>query len=419
MSSSCDGYQKWELSRRQMLKAATVGAAVSWLAPSSISQIAASPVKSSDHTFIEVFLRGGADGLNMVVPYEDDHYHRARPTLRIKEPAKKDSDSAIDLDGFFGLHPKLSGIHNLFTEGTLAIVHAVGSQDQTRSHFEAMNAMDRGLASSRAGDASGWLARYLSTIPRNSPLRAVSFSGVLPDSLRGGTSAMNLQSLTDYRLDSSDKEFLSKLKSAYEEGDDDIQLAGRETLRLLELLNSLNYANYKPSGNADYPDSDLGNGLRQAAFLVKGKIGVEVIALDTYGWDTHVTQGAGVGWQAGLIEHVATCLSNFTKDMGKDMSKVTVVVKTEFGRRVYENGGFGTDHGRGSCMFVLGGSVKGGKVYGKWPGLAPENLEGTGDLAVTTDYRSILSEVMVKKMDVLDTSPIFGEQRLQHLNVLG
>lgn len=414
-SKGCNGYQDWKLSRRALIGASAAGL-LTWLTPSAISQVIATPQRTGKNTVVVVFLRGGADGLNMVAPYADDIYQSQRPNLRISGPSKGRKDAAIDLNGYFGLHPKLAPLEGMFKEGQLAVIHAVGSQDHTRSHFEAMNAMDRGLAHSGPGDASGWLARYLNANPRSAPLRAVSFSGVLPDSLKGGAGAINLASLLDYKLD-GDEAIASGLHRMYTAGTDEIGSAGFQTLNFLNVLNKLDFKTYQSRGQAVYPDTDLGNGLKQAAFLVKGHLGVEVVAIDTYGWDTHVGQGAAAGSQGDLLAHLASCLQAFSRDMGKEMDRVTVIVQTEFGRRLYENGGLGTDHGRASCMLVLGGGVRGGHVYGKWPGLEKAALEGD-DLRVTTDYRSVLGEVLQKRMEVADLQPIFGTRQLPSLGIL-
>jgi uncharacterized protein (DUF1501 family) len=403
--NGCDGYRAWEVNRRTVLKTAAIGA-ISWLAPSAISQMAVAQKPESCDMLVVVFLRGGMDGLNVVVPYLEDDYHRERPTLRLYGPKEGPNDlRVLELDGHFGLHPSLKPLHAMYQEGTLAIAHAVGSRDTSRSHFEAMMTMERGSESANAGIASGWIGRYLNATMGTSPLRAVSFSAILPDSLRGNASAHNLQSVLDFRFDGS-KEMQAQLEQQYAGGKDEIASAGRETLRLLKVLNELDYAGYRPESTTAYPDSDLGNGLRQAAFLAKADLGVEVVALDTFGWDTHVTQGVTSGWMPGLLEHLATSLEAFVQDMKQEMKRVTVVVMTEFGRRIGENGGLGTDHGRASCLFALGGNVNGGKIFGDWPTLSPARREG-GDLAVATDYRRILAEVLERRMGVSNTDPIF------------
>jgi uncharacterized protein (DUF1501 family) len=305
---------------------------------------------------------------------------------------------ALDLDGFFGFNPALASLLPLFREGELGIVHACGSQDHTRSHFEAMSSMERGLSGREEGDASGWLARHLaSTHAENStPLRAVAIGRTMPDSLRGATDAIALGSIDDYRLRIDPARYdrvHRQLKELYGGKNDPFAAAGRETLDVLQAIRKLDVANYKPENGAVYPESDLGHALSQIAMLVKAKVGLEVAALDKGGWDTHYGQNIG-GQLAGLLKDLGDSLAAFHTDMGASMKRTTVAVQTEFGRRVRENQSLGTDHGRASVMFVLGASVHGGKVYGQWPGLEDRQLDEVGDLRVTTDYRNVLAEIL-------------------------
>lgn len=401
-------------SRRAMLTGLALGT-ISWLAGqrSALAQISVNPNRGvRGDTLVVIFLRGGMDGLNVVVPYREDDYYMARPSLAFNPPTSGKADKVLDLDGNFGLNPNLASWLPLYKDGTLAVLHAVGSQDQTRSHFEAMSAMEKGLAQAGTGTASGWLARFLNASKPNesSPLRAVAFTPTVPDSLRGATSAIALTSLEEFRL-ATDRvraeAFSSSLKRMYDMDKDAVTQAGKETLDVLDTLNKLDLKSYKSSGAAAYPASDLGNGLKQVAMLLKAEVGLEVAALDKGGWDTHVGQGSSTGWMATLLDDLGKSVRAFIDDMGPAMNRVTVVVMTEFGRRVEENAGFGTDHGRGSAMFVFGGNVSGGKVYADWPTLAKEKLEGPGDLKVTTDYRTVLSELLEKRMAVSDTSGIF------------
>ena len=375
--------------------------AVAWASSrSALAQIALGSPKSERDILVVVFLRGGADGLNIVVPYAEDAYYRSRPSLAIAAPGK--AGGALDLNGFFGLNPALAPLLPHYREGRLAVLHAVGSNDQTRSHFEAMNAMERGLPAAGSGAASGWLARHLLATQgvTTSPLRAVSFGPIMPDSLRGGTEAIAIESLADFRLIVPDAEkerqaqVVEALRELYRDGKDEMAHAGRETLNVLDTLNKLNPATYVPSNGATYPKSDLGEGLRQVALLIRSGLGLEVAALDKGGWDSHVAQGSTSGWLTSLLEDVGQSIAAFANDLGGEMKRVTLVVMTEFGRRVQENSGLGTDHGRASFMMVLGGGVHGGKVHGAWPGLAPDQLEGPGDLRVTTDYRNVLAEIV-------------------------
>jgi uncharacterized protein (DUF1501 family) len=355
--------------------------------------------------------------LNIVIPYGEDAYHRARPNLRLAPPnvsIRNAGSRVADLDGFFGLHPALAPLLPIYKEGSLAFVHAVGSGDQTRSHFEAMTAMERGLARPGSGLSSGWLGRHLSSHPASasSPLRAVAFSSGVPDSLRGTTDAVALPSLTDFRLNAppgaeDDRGWHATLADLYGHGADDVTLAGRDTLFTLDALRKMDPANYEPARGAVYPDNALGSGLKQTACLIKGRIGLEVACLDHGGWDTHVAQGATEGWQPLLLGDLGRSLAAFARDLGGEMRRVTVLVMTEFGRRVQENSGLGTDHGRGSVMFLVGGGVRGGKVYGNWPGLEPGQLEPPGDLRVTTDYRDVLAELLTYRLGNRQLGDVF------------
>jgi uncharacterized protein (DUF1501 family) len=336
-----------------------------------------------------------------------------RPTLRLLKPNDNtgaQGDRVLDLDGFFGLNPAMASALPLFREGKMSIVHAIGSGDQTRSHFEAMNTMERGLAAGSQGEASGWLARHLgSTEPSKvSPLRAVAFGGIMPDSLRGATDAIAINGLEDFKLVAADEAVMrDALVEMYSEGKDAMSVAGNETLQVLDSLNKLDPQSYKPSNGATYPQSDLGTALKQVALLIRADLGLEIAVLDKGGWDTHVAQGVSAGLLSGLLQDIGAALAAFHADLGGEMSRVTVVVQTEFGRRLQENSGLGTDHGRASVMFLLGGGVRGGKIHTKWPGLEENQLELPGDLRVTTDYRQVLSEVLSKRLGS-DPSKVFA-----------
>lgn len=401
------------VTRRSLLLGAA-SSLVWWMSgqhASAISEVSIDPDKSRKQgdIFVNIFLRGGADGLNIVTPYFEDDYYKARPNLGIKK------SELLLLDDHFGFNPALSAVYPLFKSGKLAVIHAAGSGDQTRSHFEAMSAMEYGMEKLRGTPTNGWLARYLSeSVPENaSPLRAVAISSIMPDSLRGGTNAISLESLNDFRLITDEFKNYGAihevLKETYSVGNDEISAAGNQSLRVLDFLNKMDPGKYQPANQAEYPKSQLGDGLKQIAFLIKNDVGLEVASLDKGGWDTHVVQGTTSGWLTLLLEDLSQCMSAFATDLGEEMRRVTVVVQTEFGRRVGENSGQGTDHGRGSFMFVLGGNVRGGKVYADWPGLAEDKLEGTGDLRVTTDYRSVLAETLEKRMNFQETDQIFAD----------
>lgn len=334
-------------------------------------------------TLVVVFLRGGADGLNLVAPLEDDGYHRARPRIAI---GKTD---CVKLDHFYGLNPLLRPLEAAFHDGDLAIVHAAGSEDDTRSHFEAQDLMEHGGIS-----AGGWLGRFLRVSNQTAssrPLAAVALGRAVPECLRGAPAATVLQSLEDFSLGEKRQRLVKALSSLYSAESDFLSAAGRDTIEALERVEQLRCAPYHPDNGADYGKDEFSRGLRQISRLIKARIGLQAASVDLGGWDSHFSQSLIMD---PLIVRLARGLAAFHRDLGKEMQRTTVVVMTEFGRRVEENSAFGTDHGRGSVMFVMGGGIKGGRVLGNWPGLSREVLEGPGDLPVTTNYRDVLAPLL-------------------------
>jgi uncharacterized protein (DUF1501 family) len=345
-----------------------------------------------ERVLVCVFLRGGADGLSLVVPHGEDRYYLLRPTLAIPRPddaRAKREERAIDLDGFFGLHPKLAPLLPAWKEGALRVVHAVGSDDETRSHFEAQDRMEH------AGDRpSGWIARHLATRPGPPPgaLGAVAFGARLPESLRGAPLASAVTSVDELRLGDGDtRATAAALASLYAmTGENGLAArlgdAGRATLGVLARLDAVK----RDAPRAAYPKGDFGRALAQIAALVRARAGIEVACVDLGNWDSHFLQAQIV---PDLAAQLAAGLAAFREDLGPDRARVDVVVMTEFGRRARENGSLGTDHGHGSVMLALGDGL-GGPVRGAWPGLDDASLAGPGDLAVTTDHRDVLAEIL-------------------------
>ena len=382
---------------------------------SALGNVTINPRRTSlgGDVLVSIFLRGGVDGLSVIVPHGDDDYYRNRPVLALARPndrKTKAADRVIDIDGYFGFHPSLAPLRPLHDAGQMAIVHACGSDDQTLSHFEAMATMERGVARD-TGPASGWLARHLETAPWNnpSPLRAVALGSLLPQSLRGATQATALSTVADLRLQSpftgSGDRFENTLRGLYTQ--DTLAEAGQEALSVLKTLNTLPPEPKSPA-KLGYPKDDLGQGLHQVALLMKSDVGLEAACLDHGGYDTHVVQGTSQGILAGRLQSLAGSLAAFAADLGPTRwARTTVVVMSEFGRRVPENSGLGTDHGRAGMMLLLGGHVVGGRVHGVWPGLAPGQLDGPGDLKVTTDYRTVLAEVISHRLKNPNTEAIF------------
>ncbi|MCB8983606.1 MAG: DUF1501 domain-containing protein [Ardenticatenaceae bacterium] len=343
---------------------------------------------------VVVFLRGGMDGLSAVVPLlEGDHYFDARPTLAVPEAL------AVNLDGRFALHPALSPLKEIYDDAQLAIVHAAGLTDDTRSHFDAMRFMEYGTPGSKL-TGTGWIGRHLQTAAwqNDSPFRAVGMGALLPDSLRGGVTPLSLQSIADFHFRGREDEFralqhsLASMYSINAPGDGLEKQAGL-VFETVELVRQLNAQHYQPAGGASYPEGEFGLGLQQVAQLIKAGVGLEVACIDLGGWDTHENQGTMGGTFAALLDSLGRGLHAFYTDLGEAMRRVTLVTMSEFGRRVQENGSAGTDHGHGNVMFLLGGGVNGRQVFTEWPSLAPQAL-ADGDLAITTDYRDVLAEVV-------------------------
>lgn len=388
---SCDGAGRLaaaNLTRRALLtSAAGLGAWWAALSPAWGQAVVRSDGRN-EHVLVVVFLRGGADSLHLVVPHAEDAYHRARPNLRIK------AKDALDLNGFFGFHPSLMPLHTRYRAGEVAVVHAVGSQDHTHSHFEAMSTMESGANGQADGVSGGWLARHLASTPNPAhSLRAVAWSPVLPESLRGSPEAMAIGSVSDLTLEFPSPEFEAALGRACAR-DDVMSRSGKQMLEVSRMVKRLDPANAKPERGAVYPKTPTGDSLREAAFLIRQDIGLQVACVDSGGWDSHVAQS----YLDGQMKDLANGLDAFMRDLGKEMARVTVVVMSEFGRRLEENSGLGTDHGGGGAMIVMGAGVRGGRCIGDWPGLEKHQLAEPGDLKTTTDYRTVLAELIEKRL---------------------
>ncbi len=405
-------------SRRFFLKGSAlamfgVGGAPAWLAR------AAAQTGSRRKVLVVVFQRGAADGLNIVVPYGESRYYSLRPTINVPRPGNGD-DAAVDLDGFFGLHPSLAPLKPLYEAKTLAIVEAVGSPDPTRSHFDAQDFMESGTPGRRATQ-SGWLNRALPAERGTlSPLRAVSLGPELPLTLRGANPAVAVANLQSFRLPgpSVTGAFASMYGDA---ADSTLRSAGRETFEAMAIIQRLDQEPYAPSGNVEYPNGRLGQSLRQIARLIKANVGLEVAFAEIDGWDHHVNEvgaNATEGQLANVLREFGGSLAAFYADLGPRIEDVTVVTMSEFGRTAHENGDRGTDHGHANVMFVMGGGVRGGRVYGDWPGLAGGQLYEGRDLALTTDFRDVLAEAVVKQLGNRDLGSVFpgyGQPRFRNL----
>lgn len=367
----------------------------------------------SKKTLVCIFLRGGADTLNMIVPHGDGEYYRNRPTLAIPAPGKR-SDAAIAIDDLYGFHPKLAALEPIFKEGRLGIVQAVGSDNPSGSHFEAQDQLEHGQ-SFGGSLGGGWLGRHLRSRAGggDSPLAAVSIGPSIAESLRGAPAATALRSIDELQLPhaSANPVAVSRaLAKMYQAEVGLISQQGKETLALLDRVERLRNKPYVPSNGAVYPNNPFGQGLREVARIIKASLGLEVACLDLGGWDTHFVQGASTGLQAANMEILAAGLAAFDADLSAQRERVSTLVMTEFGRRLYENGSGGTDHGRGCAYFAMGGGIAGGKVHGAWPGLKEEStLPGPGGLEVKIDYRSVLSEMLVNAVGDAKLDAVFTD----------
>jgi len=401
--------------RNSALAMVGVGSAPLWL-QRALYAADAPPRKK---ILVAIFQRGAADGLNVVVPHGEKAYYALRPTIAVPRPGSG-ADAAIDLDGFFGLHPSLAPLKPLFDRQHLAIVDAVGSPDPTRSHFDAQDYMESGTPGLKA-TADGWMNRALPPeAGRVSPLRALSLGPVLPRALQGPSPALALQNIGDFRVRNADsaKAFEQLYRASTDAA---LRATGQETFAAINTLQAIQKQPYTPAGGAEYPRGRFGDSLRQIAQLIKAEVGVEMAFADIGGWDHHVNeigQRASEGQLANLLREYGQALGAFWQDMGDRMSDVVLVTMSEFGRTAHENGNRGTDHGHANCMFVMGGAVKGGKVYGQWPGMEKEQLYEGRDLALTTDFRDVLSELVERHLGNPATERVFPNYSLKAVGVI-
>ncbi|MBV8859990.1 MAG: DUF1501 domain-containing protein [Acidobacteria bacterium] len=389
-----------------------VGAAPSFLRRVVEAQGVSAAPNGRRKTLITIFQRGAVDGLNVVVPHGERSYYDLRPQIAIAQPGKAGGDSAVDLDGFFGLHPALAPLKPLWDEKRLAVVDAVGSPDNTRSHFDAQDYMESATPGVKSTQ-DGWLNRYMQTRPdpKATPFRAISMTQNLPRALQGRAGAVAMRNLSDFQIRAGayTAGVQGGFEGLYEQGVNDVlRGTGKETFEAVNFLKQVNPAQYKPENGAQYPNGEFGNALRQIAQLVKAGVGLEVAFTDVGGWDTHRGQGGARGQLANLLGQFAQGLYALVTDLGPArMQDVVVLTMSEFGRTVRQNGTGGTDHGHANAMFVIGGAVRGGKVYGQWPGLKDEQLYEGRDLALTTDFRDVFGEVVSKHLGAVDLKKVF------------
>jgi uncharacterized protein (DUF1501 family) len=410
-------------SRRAFLKGSAVamfglGSAPMWLSRAAFASEA--PARRRK-VLVAIFQRGAVDGLNVVVPFGEKRYYELRPSIAIPRPDGTPK-SAIDLNGFFGLHPSLAPLKPIFDAQHLAIVDAVGSPDPTRSHFDAQDYMESGTPGRKA-TADGWMNRALEKEPGpGSPLRAVSLGSNLPRSLRGRNDAIAINNLNDFQI--RDTRSSDSFESMYASSVDTVlHGTGKETFSAVKIMQSIQKQAYNVGNGAKYPNGRFGQSLQQIARLIKADVGLEVAFADIGGWDTHFNQSAQTPAQGQLANNLADfggALAAFYQDLGDRMADVTVVTMSEFGRTAKENGTRGTDHGHANAMFVMGGDVRGGKIYGDWPGMSEEQLYEGRDLNLTTDFRDVLSELVSHHLGNPDLKTVFpGYDKPKFRHILG
>ena len=421
--------------RRVFVKSGALALVTLGLTPSFLRRTAfAAQVRglARGKVLVCLFQRGAADALNMVVPHGEAEYYRLRPTIGVPRPGRGDG-SALDLDGFFGLHPALAPFKPLYDRGLLAPVQAVGSPSATRSHFDAQDYMESGTPD-RKSTADGWLNRYLATRgtceacttgdaaapSAGSPFRAVAMTEQTPRILAGPAPTVAMTSIEAFSLRSAGPDAATRLEALYRTGSADlIHATGSETFEAMRMLRAADPQRYRPANGAAYPRSQFGQRLRQIAQLIRADVGLEVAFADVGGWDTHVNQGGASGQLALRLGDFAQGIAAFVADLGDRMDDVLVLTMSEFGRMARENGTRGTDHGHAGAMFAIGGPVRGGRVHGRWPGLAREQLHDGRDLALTTDFRAVFGEAVTRHLGAAEPERIFPGFTGTHQDWLG
>jgi uncharacterized protein (DUF1501 family) len=362
-------------------------------------------------TLIAIFQRGAVDGLNMVIPHGERAYYDLRPSIAIARPNIGNAEAAIDLDGFFGLHPALMPFQALWNSKRLAIVHAAGSPDNTRSHFDAQDYMEYATPGLKS-TPDGWLNRHLQSKadPESNIFRAVSLTQTMPRVLQGKAPTLAMSNLADFsiRAGQGSASVQGGFEAIYDETiNDALHGTGKETFAAVNYLKKVNPRQYQPENGAQYPRTPFGNSLLQIAQLIKAGVGLEIAFTDVGGWDTHVNEGSARGQLSNLLQQFSSAIAALYTDLGRRMDDVVILTMSEFGRTARENGNRGTDHGHANAMLILGNSVRGGKVYGQWPGLGSQQLYEGRDLALTTDFRDVFGEVALRHLGNANLAAMF------------
>jgi uncharacterized protein (DUF1501 family) len=422
------------VNRRVFLKGGALSLVTLGLSPSFLQRTALAmelPRAVRGKTLIVLFQRGAADALNVLVPFGDRQYYAARPQLAIATPARVGGSAnavgAIDLDGFYGLHPSLASFKPLWDRGLLAPIHAVGSPSATRSHFDAQDYMETGTPD-RKGTTDGWLNRYLAVkgtceasscapgdaapgdaAPSATPFRAVAMTAQTPRILGGANPVVAMNSIDEFTIRTNGGEAQRRIEALYRTGSSDlVHGSGSDMFEALKVLRAANPQQYRPAAGVEYPRSQFGQRLLQIAQLIKSGVGLEVAFADVGGWDTHVNQGGAQGQLATRLSDFSQGIAALVADLGDRMEDVVILTCSEFGRTVRQNGTGGTDHGHAGAMFVMSGSLRSAqKVHGRWPGLAPDQLYEGRDLALTTDFRAVFSEIASKHLGAKELPKIF------------
>lgn len=406
IATACTEYNN--ISRRSFLKGTGKIALAAGTMSALLPRVSLAQGGDSDRDIIlQIYLRGGCDGLSMVAPYGEDAYYTYRPTIAIPRPDSSAPNRAIDLDGFFGVSPAMSPLMDAYAAGNLLFVHAAGLMNSSRSHFDNQRWMETGYIDS-ISDGTGWLGRHLATtapIRSENTLRGVALSQAIPLTLGGGPGTDSVPDVANYGVTGKNK-FQQKsrealLRTLYSPDPDPmVRRAALAVLDTVNLLRDIHFDNYQPAGQAIYPESSLGYAMKSAAALIRSDIGVEAMTIDLGGWDTHTEAGTNGGWLYFLLGDLAASMGAFHKDLvgANRMGRTMVVVMSEFGRTAHENDSRGNDHGTGGAMMVLGGAVNGGRVLTDWPHLNPGSLYEGQDLATTIDYRDILTEIVGKRL---------------------
>jgi uncharacterized protein (DUF1501 family) len=383
-------------SRRIFLRQGGMALLALGFAPGFVSRIAAESAERRK-LLIVVFQRGAVDGLNMVVPFGDGDYYRARPSIAVAKPGA--ADGALDLDGHFGLHPRMSALKPLWDRRELAIVHAAGSHDTTRSHFDAQDYMESATPGVKS-TKDGWLNRYLQGSGigdrgSGNPLRGIALTKQMPRSMQGTAPALAIGNTEDFTV--ADMSARTSFEEIYAAAQQDTALRGAagEAFDAMKMLAKKTSGQYRPGNGASYPRSPFGQAMQEIARLAKSDVGLEIAFAESTQWDHHVNEGAATGQIANRLDDFSRGIAALAQDLGDRMADTVILTMSEFGRAVAENGSRGTDHGHGNAMFVIGGSVKGGAVYGTWPGLAVNDRFEGRDLAVTTDFRDVFGEIVM------------------------